>query len=192
MGKFVALVLAGLVGLSTASANTESFVDVNALQANLYAQAHTMGLDWKVGDKADYKLTMGGFIKGTSKNSIRELVGPSAWMVQDMDLGVMGKQKMEILLNLSTGQIEKLLVNGKEQEIPDAGNMEIVEQKQANITVAAGTFDCIYIKIKTDQGMQEAWINPQAVPMGGNLKTLADSQLGKVTQELVSFVFAQR
>ncbi|MES2857467.1 MAG: hypothetical protein V4692_16470 [Bdellovibrionota bacterium] len=185
MGKFLTLVIAGLIAAATpAQANT--LVDVSTLQASLMVEAKTLGLDWKVGDEADYKLTIGTFIKGKSHNFVREDVGTSLWMVQDMDLGAMGKQKMEILINKTTGAIEKLLVNGQEQQVPDAGEIEIIETKEARITVPAGAFDCIYVKIRSSEGIQEAWLNPQAVPMGGNLKVMADSQLGKVTQELVA------
>jgi hypothetical protein len=192
MGKFLTLAIAALITAGAAPAKADIQIDIRGLQTSLAMEAAAAGIDWKIGDVASYKIAIGTFIKGTSNNSVGQDVGSSVWMIQDMDLGVMGKQKMEILINRNTGAIEKLLVNGQEQKVPDAGNMEIMETKQANITVPAGTFDCIYAKIKADNQIQEAWINPQAVPLGGNLKVLADSQFGKVNQELVSFKFAQR
>ena len=113
------------------------------------------------------------------------------WMVQDMDLGFMGKQKIEILFDAGSGAIKKILANGQEQQLPDAKDQEIVEMKESSVTVAAGSFKCIYAKIKSkkDGSIQEAWINPQEIPMSGLLKALADSQFGKVTQELKSFAF---
>lgn len=192
--KFLGLIAAALVAVSsTAKADVQLF-DAAALQAQTMATAATTGLNWKVGDQADYKISIGGFINGTSHNFVREETATSIWMVQDMDMGFMGKQKVEVLMNKTTGAIEKMLVNGQEQTPPEAGDQEVVEMKEDKVTVAAGSFDCIYAKIKNkkDGSIQEAWINPQAVPMSGMLKAMADSQFGKVNQELTKFAFAQR
>jgi hypothetical protein len=190
--KFLTMVLAALVTAGTAQATTALPINVAALQATLLAEAAPQGLDWRVGDKANFNITIGTFIKGTSNTYVREIVEPSAWMIQDMDLGAMGKQKMEILINKNTGAIEKLIVNGQEQKVPDSSNTKILETKEANITVPAGTFACIYAKVQSGTQIEEAWLNPKAIPLGGNLKVLADSQLGKVTEELTSFEFAPR
>ncbi len=196
MTKFFGLIASAMVAFSVSSqARADYQVDVAALQASTMLEAKaTAGLNWTVGDKASYALKlMGGMIKGTSNNIVREDTGTHYWMVQDMDL--MGqKQKAEAMLNKQTGAIEKLLVNGQEQKVPDAGEQEILEMKEANVTVAAGTYDCIYAKIKnkSDGKITEAWINPQAVPMTGMIKAIADSQLGKVEQELTSAEFAKK
>jgi hypothetical protein len=115
-------------------------------------------------------------------------------MQQDMDLGFAGKQKIEVQFEKATGKILKMLANGQEQQIPDQGDVEVVEMREDNVTVPAGSFPCIYAKIKSkkDNSIQEAWINPQVVPMSGMLKALADSQFGKVTQEATKFSFANR
>ena len=58
------------------------------------------------------------------------------------------------------------------------------------VTVPAGTFDTIYIKIKdkaNNDQISEQWVNPRDIPLSGMVKSLADSQLGKVTIELTSF-----
>lgn len=148
-------------------------------------------LNWHVGDQADYTISIGGFINGTSHNFVREDIGTSFWFEQDMDLGFMGKQKIEVQINKTTGKIEKMLANGQEQTPPDASDEEIAEMHEDKVTVAAGTFPCIYAKIhmKKDNTFQEAWINPQLVPMTGMLKALADSQFGKVDQEATKFSF---
>jgi hypothetical protein len=191
MTKFFALVAAALVAIGT-QAQASTLIDIGACQAQTMASAElAAGLNWHVGDQADYKLSIGGFINGTSHNFVREDAGTSFWMEQDMDLGFMGKQKIEILINKTTGKVEKMLANGQEQQVPDAGDQEIVEMHEDNVTVAAGSFPCIYAKIKSkkDNSIQEAWINPQLVPMTGMLKALADSQFGKVTQEATKFSF---
>lgn len=167
---------------------SESLVRVVAIQS----QVSTLGLKWKVGDQADYKMSIGGFINGTSHSFVREDNGTEIWIQQDMDMGMMGKQKVEILFEKATGQVKKILANGQEQTPPDASQMEIIEQKEDEVTVPAGTFKAIYVKIKnkSDNSIQEAWINPQDVPINGMVKALADSQFGKVTQELTSKSFA--
>lgn len=162
------------------------------LNAKIQSQVSTLGLKWKVGDKAEYKVSMGGFINGTSSSFVREDNGTEIWVQQDMNLGFMGQQKVEILFDKATGQIKKILAQGQEQQIPDASQMEIIEQKEDQVTVPAGTFQAIYVKIKnkSDNTIQEAWINPQEVPINGMVKALADSQFGKVSQELTAKSFA--
>lgn len=191
--KFLGLIAAALIAVGAAQSQASVGFDASQLQTQALVEAQLLqGLKWKVGDQADYSVTIGGFIKGSSHNFVREDLGSELWMVQDMDMGFMGKQKIEILFDKATGQIKKMLANGQEQQIPDNKDVEIVEMKEANITVAAGTYDCIYAKIKNkkDGSIQEAWINPQAIPMSGLLKALADSQFGKVTQELQKFQHA--
>ncbi len=187
--------LAATLTFSAAHAEQSAFVqfsqpliDSVQIQSNVSA----MALKWKVGDKADYKMAVGGFINGTIKSFVREDNGTEIWVQQDMDLGFAGKQKVEILFDKATGQVKKLLADGKEQQIPDASKMELVETKEDQVTVPAGTFKAVYAKIKDrDSGnIQEAWINPQEVPINGMVKALADSQLGKVTQELTAKSFA--
>ena len=70
--------------------------------------------------------------------------------------------------------------------------MEVVDQKEDSVTVPAGTFQAIYIKIKDKKAgtFQEAWINPQDVPINGMIKVLADTQYGKMKQELTAKSFA--
>lgn len=184
--------LAAAMVAGTLSTPAHAEIDVKALQTNLQIQAlaNRSGLNWHIGDKANYSLDIGGFIKGTSNNFVREDTGTDFVMEQDMVL--MGQnQKIEAWVNKSNGQIDKLLANGQEQSVPKS-DVEIVDTHEDHITVAAGAFDCIYAKIrdKSDGKITEAWINPKAVPMTGVLKALADSQMGKVDQEATSMSFA--
>lgn len=194
MAKFFGMIASALVAvaLSTPAQATIQFDAVALQNATMLEAKVNAGLNWKVGDKASYALDIGGFIKGKSDNFVREDTGTHYWMVQDMDLSIQ-KQKVEVMLNKANGQIDKLLVNGQEQSVPKS-EQEILEMKESNITVPAGTYDCIYAKIKdkTNGNITEAWINPQIVPMMGLLKALADSQFGKVKQEATSFQFAPR
>lgn len=193
--KVFALIAAALVAIgSQAQAETVNFA---AIAQGLSAQTQTLaaimpGLNWHVGDQADYNISIGGFINGTAHSFVREDAGTSLWMQQDMDLGFMGKQKIEVLINKTTGKIEKMLANGQEQQVPDAGDQEVLDMHEDKVQVPAGSFPCIYAKIKSkkDNSIQEAWLNPQVVPMSGMLKVLADSQFGKVSQEATKFSFA--
>lgn len=159
--------------------------------AAIHSEVSATALKWKVGDKADYKMS-GGFINGTVKSFVREDNGTEIWVQQDMDMGFLGKQKVEILFDKATGQVKKLLANGQEQQLPNASNVEVVETKEDRVTVPAGTFDAIYAKIKDKSNgqIQEAWINPQDVPITGMVKAIADSQFGKINQELTAKSFA--
>ncbi len=180
-----------MVWSAPAQANVGFDVQGLQMQAIMEAQALT-GIEWKVGDKTSHKIA-GGFINGKSETYVREDIGTSLWLQNDLDLGFLGKQKIEILINKTTGQIEKMIANGQEQQVPEV-DPEVLEMKEDKIKVTAGEFDCIYVKVldrKSNQ-TQEAWINPQAVPMSGNIKSMSDSQLGKITQELTAFSFAPR
>ena len=130
---------------------------------------------------------MGGFLSGTMKMFCREIIADGIWLVQDVDLSIQ-KQKIEVLLDPNTGQIKKMLVNGKDQA-PPKQDVELIDQKEDKVTVPAGTFDAIYLKIKDkgDGKISEQWVNPRDIPLSGMLKSLADSQFGKVTIELTSF-----
>lgn len=174
--------------VSFAADEAASF-DASTVQAAAMAEAARAGLNWKVGDTASYKISVGGFINGTSVSQVREDVGDGFWMQQDMDLGFAGKQKIEILFNKADGAIRKLPVNGKEETPPDSSEMEVVEMKESSVQVPAGSFQCIYVKLRNKKSneMQEAWVNPRDIPMSGVIKSLGNSQLGKVTQELTSF-----
>jgi len=195
MKAIFAALLSGVLAFSMQASAQEhlELFDVSDLQTALSLQASMRaGLNWKVGDRASYKLDMAGFLKGTSNNYVREDTGTGFWIVQEIDL-MFQKQKVEILINKTTGRIERLLVNGQEQSVPQ-NETEVLEMKEDRITVPAGTFDCIYAKIRdrSDGKISEAWINPKVVPMSGTLKAVADSQLGKVVQEVTSMQFAPR
>lgn len=175
---------------STDQISVNQIIDFSRLQQSVMDEAEVQGLDWIVGEEANYNVNIGGFIKGTNNQFVREEVFEGFWMEQNMDLGFAGKNKIEILFDKQSGQILQLLVNGEKQEIPDASNSEIEEMKEASITVPAGTFDCVYAKIRDTEKdeVSEAWLNPSEVPMGGMLKTAAQSQFGPVTSELTSYI----
>lgn len=141
-----------------------------------------------VGDTADYKLNMGGFINGTMKMSVKSIDADGIWMVQDVDLSFMGKQLMESLIDPATGQVKKLLVNGQEQEVPATPELELIEIIDDTITVPAGSFDCQHIRLldKSNNSEIKIWSSAD-VSLSGLVKQIAPSQLGQVTTELTGF-----
>lgn len=178
----------GLVFSVSAVAAPSAFEVLSQVQMPVIMdQAHTMGLDWKVGDSASYNIDM-GFIKGSMVMSVRSVAADGIWMDQNMDLGFAGKQKVETLLDPNTGEIKKMLVNGKEQQVPKQ-DIEVIEVKEDRITVPAGSFDCIHARLKDKEKNEEinAWINPQLIPLSGMLKQVAPSQFGNVTVVLKSY-----
>ncbi|MGZ3690239.1 MAG: hypothetical protein ACXVAX_01975 [Pseudobdellovibrio sp.] len=184
------LLIASAMLLSVA-AQAHSMVAEAIVRAELptiQASVGTLGLDWKVGQENDYKLNMGGFLNGTMVMSVKSVGADGIWLTQDVDLMIQ-KQKVEILLDPSNGQIKKMLVNGQEQT-PPKQDLEIIDQKEDHITVPAGAFDVIYLKVKdnaSNGAISEMWVNPRDIPLSGMVKTIQDSQMGKVTIELSSF-----
>lgn len=187
MVKALIAVLGLVFSVNAVAAPSAVEVVASMQNAAIMDQAQTMGLDWKVGDQANYSIDM-GFIKGSMSMSVRSIEADGIWMDQNMDLGFAGKQKIETLIDANTGAIKKMIVNGKEQQ-PPKQDIEVIEVKEDRITVPAGTFDCIHARLKDKEQNAEinAWINPQVVPLSGMLKQVAPSQFGNVTVVLKSF-----
>ena len=184
------LVAAALVVSTAAHAGQVSpFLFKGQLQAIHQAAVHAQALNWKVGDENDYSISMAVFIKGTMKMFVRSIDATGAWLEQDVDLSVQ-QQKVEALIDMNTGETKQLLVNGQPQAIPDQSQLNIVDQEEATITVPAGTFKAIYVKIQDasqNNQITEQWVNPRDIPVNGMLQSISDSTLGKVTMQLTSF-----
>lgn len=187
MFKALIVALGFAVSSQAVAAPTITDIVVQQTQQAIMAEAHVQGLDWKVGDTNNYNIDM-GFIKGTMDMTVRSIGAEGIWMDQNMDLGFAGKQKVETLLDPNTGEVKKMIVNGKEQA-PPKNNIEVIDMKEDKITVPAGSFDCIHVRIKDKDNNNEinVWINPSAVPLSGMLKTIQPSQFGNVTVLLKSF-----
>lgn len=182
-----------VVGLFTASFATANEIPVQALltsiQQTSMMQAQAAGINWAIGDACHYDLSMASFIKGKLDVIVREKNDEGYWLDQNVDLGFLGKQQMSVLIDPNTGAIKKVIVDGKEQAPPETGEMEVVEVKEAKVTVPAGTFDAVYFKIhdKKENKDTEQWANPKLIPISGMIKSLGQSQMGEVVTELVSF-----
>src|SRR3989344_9597755 len=144
-------------------------------------------LDWKVGDTANYKLNLGFLGEGTIHKKVTKDEGTAIWVV-DVAKTSLGEQKIETLYRKSDGKVLKMIVDGKEQEVQEP-DLEIIEQKAAEVTVPAGTFRAIYIKAKEKKNDTdiEAWINPIEIPIGGIAKSIVKQSFLTVTSELTDF-----
>ena len=145
------------------------------------------GFDWKVGDSASYSLNM-GFVKGSMVMTITGLTADELTLQQDLDLGFAGKQNCEMKLNPNTGEAKSLVCNGKPQQVP-GNDIEVIDMKDEQVTVPAGTFQSIHItaKQRSDGKIIDQWANPKAVPVMGMIKAISPGPFGKVTVELTSF-----
>lgn len=150
-------------------------------------------LNWKVGDfhKFKVKFLFGGG-DGAKTVPSEDAAQNAVWLKNEMTL--MGqKQTTETLLSRTDGKVLKLLVNGKEEDPNKGGDatVEILEQYEENVTVPAGTFKSMYVKLKTTaEGKEteiEVWINPTAVGLDGQLKLVAKTQFGPLTLEVTEF-----
>lgn len=146
-------------------------------------------LNWKVNDSCDYNLK-GGIMNGTLHMFVREEAAQGYWVQQDVDLGFLGKQKVEALYDKGNGQVLELRVNGEKQDIPSQEDMEIVESRRESVTVPKGTFDSIYLKMRDKKKNDETqlWVNPTLIPIAGMLKTVQGSQMGDISIELTNFL----
>lgn len=186
---FKSLIIAAALVVSTAAQASESIATFLFQKQMVQIQGviKAQGLNWHVGDTNNYKLNMGGFLNGTMKMYVREIAADGIWMNQDVDLTIQ-KSKIEVLLNPNTGEVIKMIVDGKEQAAPK-NETEVLDQKEATVTVPAGTFKAIYLKLndKSNNQTSEMWVNPRDIPLSGMLKSVASSQLGPVNIELTSF-----
>ncbi len=158
-------------------------------QAQLQEAVVTSGLDWKVGDQSNYKLTLQEQYEGTMQLAVREIVPEGIWLVQDIVISIQ-RQKIEFLMDINTGKIIKMMVQGKEKE-PPKKDLVILEQKDDSVTVPAGTFAATFVKAQDNANnneISEEWINKTQIPITGMIMSLADKkQIGKVKLELTSF-----
>lgn len=187
MFKSLVLAAALTVAASAQASNTVAESLFASQQVQIQSAVVAQGLNWKVGDENTYKLTM-GFIPGTMRMFLREIGNDGAWLIQELDLFGQ-KQVIEVLIDLNTGAIKKMIVNGEEQATPKT-DLEIIDQKEDRITVPAGTYDAIYLKVKdraNGDAISEQWVNPRDIPLSGMAKSIADGPIGKVTMELTSF-----
>jgi len=145
----------------------------------------TLALPWVVGEQANYSLKM-SILTGKVNMEVKSDTGNGFWVHQNMEVAGQ-KNLVEMLFDKETGEVLELIVNGKKEDIPEQGDAEVIEQREEEVTVPAGSYDCIYLKIRSDGQDSEMWVNPIDVPIFGLLKQIAPTQLGPSTLELKDF-----
>lgn len=166
-------------------------LNAQSIAAMVRADAQLLSIidSWTIGDEMNYSIALGPFGKiGTSRKWIEKFEGDGVWMYQQMDM--MGqKQKVEALIEKSTGKTLKLIVNGKEQQLnDDDAGFEIEEQDFVDITVPAGKFRALHIVAKTkDDNKVEVWMNPTETCIDGTLKQKVEQQGMEIVLELTKF-----
>lgn len=185
------IIIAAIVSFAAVSQASVQKVTVKNVAKAINAQifANSQINDWKVGDQASYSLVIGSFIKGSMVMGVKAYDSNGLLLTQNMDLGFAGKQNCEVLIDTSTGQTKKMTCNGQDQDPGQAGEIEVIEMKEATITVPAGTFECAHIRAKNkkDDSEIQQWVNPTEIPVLGLIKSLMPSQFGEVNVELTSF-----
>ncbi|PWU18990.1 MAG: hypothetical protein C5B49_06445 [Bdellovibrio sp.] len=147
------------------------------------------GLNFKEGDTTNYTLEI-SMLTGAMEMGVDKIANEGVWIHQNVE--IMGqKQDSQILIDPNTGEIKKMIVNGKEQPVPQKGDTEIIETKEDTVTVKAGTYKCVYVKARvTVQGQKQEvqqWINLKEIPVFGMAKSIMQQQMGPVTISLEKF-----
>ncbi len=189
---FQFLVLALVAAFSTGSrVNASDIIPVISAAAQIeIMKANVESLDlinWKVGDNAKFNVAAGSFGNiGTLDKSVSKDEGTALWLTQQMNVMIQN-QKVETLINKADGKVLKMIVNGKEQAIPD-DKIEIISQDYTEITVPAGKFKAIHVVAKSTQSPKiEVWANPRDTVMEGTLKQTMNTQNMDIAIELTGF-----
>lgn len=184
--SIIALVFCANVGAST-NINQINVIDALSIQQALLPSFTTRILYWEVGQKMSHKISVMG-MEGTMDTEVKKETEVGYWLNQDISIA--GQvQKVQLLISKEDATIIEMIVNGQKQTPPETPEVEILEQKTANITVPAGTFDCLYAKTKdvASGNIGEIWINPKLIPINGMLKMITKQQGFDIIAELVSF-----
>jgi len=184
--KNIIAIVSTLFALST-QATTSQLPTILKAADSFFKTEAVQGLNWKVGDELNFKLKM-SFISGKMKMSVAEVTDSLITLKQDINLSGQS-QSCVTKLNPNNGETQSITCNGQNQNIPNKDDLEIVEMTNEKITVPAGTFDSIHVKIKqkSDNKIIEQWVNMQELPITGMLKAISPSQFGNVVVELESF-----
>jgi hypothetical protein len=170
------------------SANASSVNDIlTTTQQMVMADANTL-VEFKVGDMTSYKLKV-AVINGTIKMTCTAVNGAEVTLRQEADLGFAGKQDCTIVMDTSTGETKSMVCNGQNQQPGEPAEYEVLEMKEDNVRVPAGTFVAVYIKArnKTKNEVIQQWASPRQIPLGGMVKAITPSQMGEVVLELTAF-----
>jgi hypothetical protein len=197
--KLTILIVLGLVGTSAwalarpkqPSLTARVFSEpLREISQQVMLMSHEGLLDWKVGDTLNFSMQLKPLpTMGTMTIKVTADTAEGYTLTEDVNVSAL-KQKIEVVLDKNTGEIKKMTINGKPQQVADAGTTKLVKEEEAHITVPAGSFDCIYLVTEdANQQKSQSWINPAAIPISGLLKTKNEAGgILEINTELVSFV----
>lgn len=182
--------LAGLMAFAGAQAQAKDASDLarEIALANIHASRQVANaINWKVGEYTNYNIEAMGMTLGEMKKYVASEVGNNIWLNQDMSGGMIGNQKVEVLMDRATGQVLEMKQNGNKVDVPN-DPIELIDQESTSITVPAGTFDVIHITAKSKQAKKiELWANPRDIALDGGAQMFIDSGMLPMTLKLTSF-----
>lgn len=188
------LLTASLIIFGSVFASAESFstqeiqTKVSAINwQQFWAQQDIRNLNWQVGDLVEFDMKI-SVLPGTMLMFISSIEGSTAILNQELSIATV-KQSCDMHFNLNTGELLKMVCAGQEQKPGPPGESEIIEMKEAQVTVPAGTFQTVYIKAVTGEKKQvvEQWINRSEIPILGIVQSLTPSAIGTMTMKLKAF-----
>jgi hypothetical protein len=181
----VLLVLATLICGVPALASSAFEVPLQAAMKAAVKAASDGSFDWKVGDTLNYQMQFKPLpIMGTNSIAVTKDTADGYWLTETVQVKSF-KQVSQVLIDKDTGEVKKMIVNGKEQDAPDAGESTVVKAEEAHLSVPAGSFDCIHFIIEDrDHNQTEQWVNPRDLPISGMVKSIsvAGSAIQVVTE----------
>ncbi|MGZ3723891.1 MAG: hypothetical protein ACXVA9_13200 [Bdellovibrionales bacterium] len=167
-----------MVAGAAASAKSVTLAEVVARSTAKIIKQNILLVDqFNVGDTNNYELTVSSF-KGTMIMKVTGVTASELTIEQDISIAGQNQNAIEVV-NPNTGEIISLTVNGQKQNVPPAGDTEIISHTSATITVPAGTFNCQDVKThsKSENSDAEQWIDMGGtVPVGGMLKMATTAQ----------------
>jgi hypothetical protein len=146
-------------------------------------------LNWRVGDTLRFKVTMKPVsLKGSAVVRVEQIAEEGILIVQDVRLGILGNQHVEMLIDRLNGRVLRMITNGHEEIVPEMA-MKTVKQEGVKISVPAGTFDCLHIVMEdAKKRRSEVWANPMEIPLNGIIKSVEHKMKPfTTTMELTSF-----
>ena len=178
-------IAAGGMGASATSSGLAG-KELTSIHRALHQSADTMNLiDWKVGEYANFNISS-PFGSGEMKKWVNSEEGEAIWVHSEISMAGQ-TQTAQLKISRVTGEILEYIENGQKKAPPSQDGTEIIEQTEEQVTVPAGTFDSIRIKIRTADGKNlETWINPSQVTMEGTIKTIVKTFI-TLTMELTTF-----
>ncbi|MBI4042843.1 MAG: hypothetical protein HY391_05135 [Deltaproteobacteria bacterium] len=193
---FSAVLILG-IGIAKVEAGTPSENEVRRIALEV-AQQMTLpqlaagGIDWQAGEWSSYEMSL-AIAQGTMVKFVSKDEGDKFWMTLLTKLDFFGQPyqvESKMLIRRADGAILEFYVDGQKQEVPQQ-DVTLISQEAERITVPAGTFDSIHVKMTVSQDGQtmnvDTWMNPRDVNLDGTIKMVQEGGLMSTTLELTGF-----